>query len=353
MSAEKRNICCQDKNIKKKTKNVECTFHNFLDCVFEMKSPFTFNADEVLRSSCTMNTCTSPSLQTILTTDEVLPVVASDLTTPAIASSVDTPEINSHLTPCFCHEKFQKIKQFMGNINTNHQVKQLTQWEVEESKNINMKFKAGNNSGEKSQWEKIKSFHCKPSIFKLKELQILIEEEIKGRNPCSSVNEVKKEICALSMRIVEQVTKDLAAKYQINDQGELQKKLHQLRVKECVKEHLAGDLSKYLSDKAEVQVEDALSIMMFDKPGLLRRGLNCNRVKFGHLKNIIGEIPPLNCKCKSQYCMLKDKCFDMEVDLILMYPSGMMINVILIEVKRINVKLSFNHLKVAFNQLSR
>ena len=56
----------------------------------------------------------------------------------------------------------------------------------------------------------------KVRIFKLKELQILIEEEIKGRNPCSSVNEVKKEICALSMRIVEQVTKDLAAKYQIN-----------------------------------------------------------------------------------------------------------------------------------------
>ena len=48
------------------------------------------------------------------------------------------------------------------------------------------------------------------------------------------------------------------------------------------------------SDKAEFHVEDAISKFMFNKPGLLRRGLNCEKRTYAHLKDILGEITP-NC----------------------------------------------------------
>ena len=65
-----------------------------------------------------------------------------------------------------------------------------------------------------------------------------------------------------------------------------------------VKGYLSGDLDKYQSDKAEFMVEDAISKIMFNKPGLLRRGLKCEKRTYQHLKDILGDITP-NCPYKN------------------------------------------------------
>ena len=102
-----------------------------------------------------------------------------------------------------------------------------------------------------------------------------------------------------------------------------------------------GDIEKYRSDKAEFIVEEALSKIMAKKPGLLKRGLNCHKRSFPYLKNIIGNIPPLYCKCRSEdgVCKLENQCYHMESDLILVNPNENKIYIILIEVKRINGEL--------------
>ena len=49
---------------------------------------------------------------------------------------------------------------------------------------------------------------------------------------------VKKEVLSLSKRIVFQIKKEIKAKYQIEDNRDLERKVHQMMVKERVDEHL-------------------------------------------------------------------------------------------------------------------
>ena len=55
-------------------------------------------------------------------------------------------------------------------------------------------------------------------------------------------------------------------------------------------------ISVYLSEKAEMKVEEALVEIMFGKPGLLLRGLISNRNTYHHLTKIVRDIPPLHGK---------------------------------------------------------
>ena len=62
-------------------------------------------------------------------------------------------------------------------------------------------------------------------------------------------------------------------------------------------------ISVYLSEKAEMKVEEALTEIMFGKPGLLLRGLISNRNTYNLLTKIVRDIPPLHGKGR-----LKKKC---------------------------------------------
>ena len=70
---------------------------------------------------------------------------------------------------------------------------------------------------------------------------------------------------------------------------------------------------KYLSDKAEFPVEEAISKIMFCKPGLLKRGLKCEET-YGHLKDFLGDISP-NC-FEANCSQHKSECYQMEADII-------------------------------------
>jgi len=272
------------------------------------------------------------------------------------ATSSGSTEIPTSVSEenCKWHKKLQnKIKAIRNSINS-HDVITLEEEASNASREWNKMFKegdkdSGNESGP-SEWEKIKTFHVKPISFEMKELQMLVEDEIRGRDPS---NVIKKEIKDLKIRIVEEIRNDLRVKYKKKD---VEREVHKLNVKEYVDNHLSADIGKYLGEKSENKVEKALCNIMTGKPGLLRRGLTFNKKTFEHLKSITGPIRPLNCKCKfGESCKLEDKCFDVETDLILLYQNENKISIRIIEVKRIEKEITknFNQLSNALDQLTR
>ena len=258
---------------------------------------------------------------------------------------------------CKWHKQFQNKIKSVRNLIDDHKPVELTNEAFEASRNLNKKFEDGErNYGELSQWEKIKTFHVKPLVFKMRELQLLVEDEIKGKDSSMTSKRVREEISDLKSKIVMQIRKELKAKHGIKEEGELTKIIHKMKVKEYVDTHLSGgDIgNKYLSEKSEMIVEDAFLRIMSGKPGMLRRGLIRNKNTYQHLKEMIGDIPPLYCKCKSEICQLKDECYDMEIDLILLYPCESKICVIINEVKKIEGEMkNFKQVQVAFSQLLR
>ena len=145
---------------------------------------------------------------------------------------------------CKWHDQLQKKIKSIENIISSHESKILNESETNESRKLNQRFEEGgstyNEDGEKipSKWEKIKTFYRVPQIFKMRELQMLVEDDIKGKDPSMSQGMVKKEVLGLSKRIVFEIKKEIKAKYQIEDDRDLERKVHRMMVKEGVDEHL-------------------------------------------------------------------------------------------------------------------
>ena len=212
---------------------------------------------------------------------------------------------------CEWHSEIQSCIDEINDLICSHKVKILTEEESRKSLEWNVKFQEGPKKG-KSMWEKIKNFYCKPSIFKMKELQIYLEADIKKQYHNESIGEIVNATIAKIENqvrnelekngIEEKIREGLKKKFPLEAEEKIEKKLHakiEERIRNMnVKGHLSGDLEKYQSDKAEYLVEDAISKIMFNKPGLLRRGLKCEKRTYQHLKDILGDITP-NCPDKS------------------------------------------------------
>ena len=84
-------------------------------------------------------------------------------------------------------------------------------------------------------------------------------------------------------------------------------------------------------NKAEFLVEDAITKLMVNKPGLLRRGLKTEKKTYQELKSILGEVTP---NCQDVDCNHQPECFQMEADIILLYPCQDYLVFLLIEVKK-------------------
>ena len=146
---------------------------------------------------------------------------------------------------CKWHDQLQnKIKSIEKQIH-DHKFRNLNEDELEASRGLNQCFKEGatkgNEDGEEgngpSKWEQIKTFYAEPTFFKMRELQILVEADIKGKDPSMSSKDVKDKVKKLSNDIVSQIKKEMKAKHDIQD-DEVERKLHQMKVKETVNEHL-------------------------------------------------------------------------------------------------------------------
>ena len=162
------------------------------------------------------------------------------------ASKISNDNSPTQETKCEWHVQFQnKIKSIEKRIH-DHQHRNLNESESDESRKLNQSFKdgekIGNEDGENgngpSKWERIKNFYTEPTIFKMRELQSLVEADIKGKDPSMSQGKVKKEVLKLSKNIVSQIKKEMKAKHNIQDDRELERKVHQMKIKETVDEHL-------------------------------------------------------------------------------------------------------------------
>ena len=161
-------------------------------------------------------------------------------------SKISNDDSPTQESKCEWHLQFQnKIISIEKRIN-DHQHRNLNESESDESRKLNQSFKDGETIGNEegkngngpSKWERMKTFYTEPTIFKMRELQILVEADIKGKDPLMSQGKVKKEVLNLSKNIVSQIKKEMKAKHNIQDDRELERKVHQMKIKETVDEHL-------------------------------------------------------------------------------------------------------------------
>ena len=162
---------------------------------------------------------------------------------------------------------------------------------------IDEKFKRRKNGKISYIWEQIQRFHSDQGNFKLKELEFYVRKEEKK----------------------EKIVKSLLKK------GGVYTKQPRER-------------DRVASDLAEHKVAEAITLLMDGHPGLLVQGLKCkgNRRKgtFDHLRPIVGDIAP-NCKMDCGEGGHSNECFDMEADIILLYPGAdKKLHIVIIEVKR-------------------
>ena len=168
----------------------------------------------------------------------------------------------------------------------------------------------------------------------IKDIQIHIEEDIRKKHPDISDSELKEKLIILSDAIENQIREDFNKKYGNLEKREIDRKVREVNVKGYLTGkggNLSKDRDQYLSEKAEFLVEDAICKIMYDQPGLLRRGLKTEKKTYQHLKSILGDITP---NCSDENCSHGPQCYQMESDLILLYPSEEKINILLIEVKK-------------------
>ena len=233
---------------------------------------------------------------------------------------------DNEMETCIWHNEIQTRLKEIDELLKNHEQRDLTDEQIEEDEKFTKKFVKGGKKGP-SVWKRIEDFYCKPAVFRIKDLQIFIEDEIKRTNPTFSDEEFRNEMDNLINQIENQIREDFKIKFKDLSDNEIERKVREVKVKG----YLTGDREKYLSDKAEYIVEEAISQIMFNKPGLLRRGLKAEKKTYQHLSNILGQITP---GCSADNCEHKSECYQMEADLISVVPCGPKLRLLLIEVKK-------------------
>ena len=248
---------------------------------------------------------------------------------------------------CNWHSDIQSSLDGVKNLLTNHQQQELNEEQLKQNEEFVRKFVWWRDKKGKM-WKRIEKFCCKPSVFQMKDIQIHIEEDIRRGHPSISNEEIKEKVDNLCDSVENQIRNDFYQKYCDLSDDEINRKVKDINVKGF----LTGDKEKYKSDKAEFLVEDAICKAMFNKIGLLRRGLKTVKKTYQHLKNILGDITP---NCSSENCQPhQNECYQMEADLILVYPNQEKINIILIEVKKSRTEnLNTGLVSGAFKQLVR
>ena len=189
-----------------------------------------------------------------------------------------------------------------SNTNINKERRRKKQSDI-----INEKFKRRKNGNISYIWEQIQRFHSDQGDFKLKDLEFYVRNEVGDNHP-----EMENEE-------IEMIVKSL-----LKDGGVYTKQ--------------SRERDRITSDLAEHKVDEAITLLMDGHPGLLVQGLKCtgNRRKgtFDHLRPIVGDIAP-NCKTDCGEGGHSNECFDMEADIILLYPGADgKLHIVIIEVKR-------------------
>ena len=198
--------------------------------------------------------------------------------------SIDTAFTEYRTNNCKWHYEIQNCIEKIEEQVKNHEARILSKNATEASEKWNLKFQQGKKTLKSSWWLKIQSFLTKPSIFRMKEFQVYLEDDIKANDPSISKHDLNEKVSELINRIENEIREELRGKFPEITEKEIDERVKNIKVKG----YLTGDKDKYLSDRAEFAVEDAISKIMFNKPGLLRRGLNVKKNTYADLKDMLG-----------------------------------------------------------------
>merc|ERR1739844_250248 len=91
--------------------------------------------------------------------------------------------------------------------------------------------------------------------------------------------------------------------------------------------------SNYLSERAELKVQEMIEAGMRGRPGLLIRSFKSEENLYKELSKLLGISIVPNCSSDHDH---KKECYRMETDFILLYPNRDKLAIRLIEVKRPN-----------------
>ena len=171
-------------------------------------------------------------------------------------------------------------------------------------------------------WEKIQAFASDHGNFRLKDINNFVREQVNRRIGEDRPDTEKEEI-----------VRDL------------------LEGGDCYIK--PQEENKYQADLSEHKVNEAISRYMEGSPGLLVWGLRCNWSTYRDLAPLLGDIVP-NCNCRGNYYWgHTNGCYDLEADIILIYPgSDEIIHLDIIEVKKPK-NIKDQHVQKALKQLRK
>ena len=184
---------------------------------------------------------------------------------------------------CKWHYEIQNCIEKIEEQVKNHEARILSDDAKKASEEWNFKFQKEKKK-RKSMWQKVQSFLTKPSIFRMKEFQVYLEDDIKANDPSISKHDLNEKVSKLISGVEDEIHEELRGKFSEITEKEIDERVRNIKVKG----YLTGDKDKYLSDRAEFAVEDAISKIMFNKPGLLRRSLNSKKNTYADLKDMLG-----------------------------------------------------------------
>ena len=239
---------------------------------------------------------------------------------------------------CTCKWEINASIHQIHDLIQNHEQKIMSEDHKKEIENLNSSFLSGSIK-RKSICEKIKTFYFKPEIFRFKEIQIHLENEItinkRLKDAMASDNErqrilqeaIKSEDFELVIRInqlsdpesgdsrdasaisasenknpdmTEEINEMISniehlMREELEQNPNLDQKTIDNRIRNVnIKSFLTGDRNKYLSEKSEYIVDNVICNIMFNRPGLLRRGLKTKKNTFQHMKKIAGRVATNN-----------------------------------------------------------
>ena len=213
----------------------------------------------------------------------------------------DKQEVN-----CSFHESIQTKKDNILRIIENKETRQLSEKSTEKDEKNKETFAAK----KKGLWKSIQSFHSSQGSFRREAiLQQHVDSKIQEKFP--DIDDKTKE-----------------------------EKIKRLLEKARFKYLKPEELKNFNSSLAELQVDEALTRIMRGRPGLLLRNLRCKQSvqhkmgTFKYLKGILSDDFAPYCPYQLGEHQHDQECHDGEADIILMYPDGEKLHVIIIEVKK-------------------
>merc|ERR1712198_116147 len=144
--------------------------------------------------------------------------------------------MDNEIQTCKWHDKIQSFTKEIEELLTNHELRVLTDDQIEEDEKLIEKFVKEDKKGP-TMWNRIENFYSKPAVFYSRNLQIHVEDDIKRKNPTFTDDQVCNEMNNLIINIEDQIREDFKRKKENIDLSdiEIENKVREVKVKGYLK----------------------------------------------------------------------------------------------------------------------